>query len=61
MPSVHRSSCIRGTLTEKILSTHLVDGQVAVGEEVGIRIDQTPRRRCAEDGGTDTLIVFPGP
>ena len=29
------------TLTEKILSAHLVDGKMVKGEEIGIRIDQT--------------------
>ncbi len=29
------------TLTEKILSAHLVDGKMIKGEEIGIRIDQT--------------------
>ncbi len=29
------------TLTEKILSEHLVDGKMIKGEEIGIRIDQT--------------------
>ena len=29
------------TLTEKILKTHLVDGEYVKGQEIGIRIDQT--------------------
>lgn len=29
------------TLTEKILSAHLVDGEMVKGQEIGIRIDQT--------------------
>ncbi len=29
------------TLTEKILSAHIVDGEMIKGEEIGIRIDQT--------------------
>ncbi len=29
------------TLTEKILSAHLVDGEMVKGEEIGIKIDQT--------------------
>ncbi|MDE6021861.1 MAG: hypothetical protein K2H01_12800, partial [Ruminococcus sp.] len=29
------------TLTEKILSAHLVEGEMIKGEEIGIRIDQT--------------------
>ncbi len=32
---------MRGTLTEKILADHLVDGELTVGSEIGIRIDQT--------------------
>ncbi len=32
---------MRGTLTEKILSRHLLEGQLRAGEEIGIRIDQT--------------------
>lgn len=30
-----------GTITEKILQNHLLDGKLGVGEEIGIRIDQT--------------------
>ena len=29
------------TLTEKILSAHLVEGEMIKGTEIGIRIDQT--------------------
>ena len=29
------------TLTEKILSAHLVEGEMVKGSEIGIRIDQT--------------------
>ena len=29
------------TLTEKILSKHLVEGEMVKGTEIGIRIDQT--------------------
>ena len=29
------------TLTEKILSAHLVEGEMIKGSEIGIRIDQT--------------------
>ena len=29
------------TLTEKILSAHLVEGEMIKGEEIGIKIDQT--------------------
>ncbi|GAA0203006.1 aconitate hydratase [Halobaculum roseum] len=30
-----------GTLTEKVLEDHLVDGEIATGEEIGITVDQT--------------------
>ncbi len=30
-----------GTLTEKIIADHIVDGQMATGEEIALRIDQT--------------------
>ena len=29
------------TLTEKILSSHIVDGEMIKGKEIGIKIDQT--------------------
>jgi len=29
------------TITEKILSTHLIEGKTEKGKEVGIKIDQT--------------------
>lgn len=32
---------MKGTLTEKILQAHLVQGQIVPGGEIGIRIDQT--------------------
>ena len=32
---------MKGTLTEKILQAHLVEGEIAPGGEIGIRIDQT--------------------
>ena len=32
------------TLTEKILSAHLVEGEMVKGSEIGIRIDQTLHR-----------------
>ncbi|MEF8818439.1 MAG: aconitate hydratase, partial [Haloferacaceae archaeon] len=30
-----------GTLTEKILDDHLVEGEIEPGEEIGIDVDQT--------------------
>jgi aconitate hydratase len=32
---------VKGTLTEKILQAHLVEGEIVAGGEIGIRIDQT--------------------
>src|SRR5215210_1062324 len=32
---------MRGTLTGKILSEHLVSGRLEAGQEIGLRIDQT--------------------
>jgi aconitate hydratase len=32
---------VKGTLVEQILTDHLVEGNLAAGEEIGIRIDQT--------------------
>jgi hypothetical protein len=32
---------MQGTMTGKILAEHLVEGRLAPGEEIGIRIDQT--------------------
>ena len=32
---------MRGTMLEKILSSHLEEGKLVVGEEIGIKIDQT--------------------
>ena len=43
------------TLTYKILSSHLVDGTIAVGEEIGIRIDQTLTQDAT---GTTAFLLF---
>jgi len=43
------------TLTYKILSSHLVDGKIAPGEEIGIRIDQTLTQDAT---GTTTFLLF---
>ncbi|GAB4310377.1 MAG: aconitate hydratase [Promethearchaeota archaeon] len=32
---------MRGTLVEKVLAAHLVEGRLVPGEEVGVRVDQT--------------------
>ncbi|QZP38298.1 aconitate hydratase [Halobaculum magnesiiphilum] len=32
---------MEGTLTEKVLEDHLVDGEIETGEEIGITVDQT--------------------
>ena len=38
------------TLTEKILSAHLVEGEMVKGSEIGIRIDQTLTGRNRYNG-----------
>ena len=43
------------TLTYKILSSHLVDGKIATGEEIGIRIDQTLTQDAT---GTTAFLLF---
>jgi len=43
------------TLIYKILSKHLVDGKVAAGEEIGIRIDQTLTQDAT---GTTAFLLF---
>jgi len=43
------------TLTYKILSSHLVDGKIAGGEEIGIRIDQTLTQDAT---GTTAFLLF---
>ena len=43
------------TLVHKILSPHLVDGEMAVGEEIGIRIDQTLTQDAT---GTTTFLLY---
>ena len=43
------------TLTYKILSSHLVDGKIASGEEIGIRIDQTLTQDAT---GTTAFLLF---
>jgi aconitate hydratase len=43
------------TLTYKILSAHLVEGTLAAGEQIGIRIDQT----LAQDAtGTTAFLLY---
>ena len=46
---------MRGTLTEKMLSAHLVAGRMAPGEEIGIRIDQTLTQDAT---GTTAFLLF---
>ncbi len=41
MDSIRRKNVMGLTLTEKILSAHLVEGEMIKGSEIGIRIDQT--------------------
>ena len=43
------------TLTYKILSSHLVEGKIAAGEEIGIRIDQTLTQDAT---GTTAFLLF---
>ena len=43
------------TLIYKILSQHLVDGKIAAGEEIGIRIDQTLTQDAT---GTTVFLLF---
>jgi len=43
------------TLSEKILSAHLVDGKIEKGEEIGIKIDQTLTQDAT---GTMTYLEF---
>jgi len=43
------------TLTHKILTSHLVDGKIAAGEEIGIRIDQTLTQDAT---GTTAFLLF---
>jgi len=43
------------TLSQKIIRAHLVSGEMKVGEEVGIRIDQT---LCQDATGTMALLQF---
>ena len=46
---------MRGTLTEKILAAHRVAGELAAGEEIGIRIDQTLTQDAT---GTTAFLLF---
>ena len=43
------------TLVHKILSSHLVDGEIAAGEQIGIRIDQTLTQDAT---GTTAFLLF---
>jgi len=46
---------MRGTIVEKILSGHLVSGQLRTGQEIGIRIDQTLTQDAT---GTTAFLLF---
>ncbi len=46
---------MRGTLAEKILAAHIVDGSLEVGGEIGIRIDQTLTQDAT---GTMAFLLF---
>ena len=43
------------SLTHKILEQHLVEGKLAAGEEIGIRIDQTLTQDAT---GTTAFLLF---
>jgi aconitate hydratase len=43
------------TLTYKILSSHLIEGKIASGEEIGVRIDQTLTQDAT---GTTAFLLF---
>ena len=43
------------TLVYKILSEHLVEGRLAAGEQIGIRIDQTLTQDAT---GTTAFLLF---
>jgi aconitate hydratase len=43
------------TLTYKILSAHLVEGRLAAGEQIGIRIDQTLTQDAT---GTTAFLLY---
>ena len=46
---------MQGTMTGKILAEHLVEGRLAPGEEIGIRIDQTLTQDAT---GTLAYLMF---
>jgi len=50
-----RSSKLGQTLTYKILNRHLVEGNLAAGEEIGIRIDQTLTQDAT---GTTAFLLY---
>jgi aconitate hydratase len=50
-----RSSKLGQTLTYKILSKHLIEGKLAAGEQIGIRIDQTLTQDAT---GTTAFLLY---
>lgn len=38
------------TIAQKILKAHLVDGEMVLGQEIGLKIDQTLTRMPPHDG-----------
>ncbi|MGQ9732430.1 MAG: aconitate hydratase [Candidatus Zipacnadales bacterium] len=46
---------MKGTITEKIIREHLVEGELAPGKEIGLRIDQTLTQDAT---GTMTYLQF---
>ncbi len=55
MPGFLRSAKLGQTLVYKILSRHLVDGKLAVGGQIGIRIDQTLTQDAT---GTTAFLLY---
>ena len=43
------------TLTYKILSKHLIEGELTAGEQIGIRIDQTLTQDAT---GTTAFLLY---
>jgi aconitate hydratase len=46
---------LNGTITYKLLSKHLVEGKIAAGEQIGIRIDQTLTQDAT---GTTAFLLY---
>ena len=55
MNVLHRVIILGQTLIYKILASHLVEGKIAAGEQIGIRIDQTLTQDAT---GTTAFLLF---